>query len=448
MLTNLSSKDHYFKTWKLAYPVCLSQLGHMMVGVVDTAMVGLIGTEAQAAIALVNSLFYLLLMFGIGYSMGITPLVAAADSKGNVEESARLLFNGFFANLLIGIFLFVVMWLTIPQLNHFGQPQNVVNMAIPFLGVITLSLIPLAIFSHFKQFAEGMSDTKAAMYISIVANLLNIVLNYVFIFGKLGVPAMGFMGSCWASFIARVCMALSMFLYVRFHSRFKIYWSYFSMNYFSFSHMRHLTAIGVPVGLQFVFEIGAFSVAAIMVGWIGATEMAAHQIALSMAAITYMIASGLGAATTVRVGNYFGVKNFAALRMAGLASYRIVFVFMGCCAIVFFLMNHYLPMLFTRDLQVLSIAAQLILFAALFQLSDGTQVVGLGALRGLEDTKIPTAITLFSYWMLSLPLCYYLGFVQHLGVYGIWLGLTIGLTSAAVLLYWRFNYLSKRKTNK
>jgi MATE family multidrug resistance protein len=446
-MASLLSEDYltsYRKTFFLAYPVMLGQLGHIMVGVVDTAMVGQIGTLQQAAVALSNSLYMIVLVFGLGVSYGITPMVAAADSSKDYSANAALLKHGIVINTILGTLLFLLLLVLSPVLNMFGQKQEVVDQAIPFLNVMMLGMIPLCIFSGFKQFTEGLSYTKIAMLITIGANLLNILLNYLMIFGHWGFPEMGLMGSCWASFISRVAMALAMFAYVYYNKHFKMYWKGFTFKNVSKDLTRKILAIGVPSGLQWVFEVGAFSFAVIMIGWIGPNAQAAHQVALSIAAVTYMMASGLSAAASVRVGNQMGLKKRDGVRIAGFSAFAMVLAFMGVMAICFVIFRNYLPIFFSKEPEVITIASSLIVIAAFFQLSDGVQVVGLGALRGLKDVKIPTAITLLAYWGIGLPMSYLFGIFLHLGVQGIWYGLSLGLTMAAVLLFWRFNYVSKR----
>ena len=435
---------NYKATLLLAYPVVLSQLGHIMVGVADTAMVGQIGAIEQAAVALANSFYTIVLVFGLGVSYGVTPLVAAADSSKNYAENASLLKHGLIINTLMGILLFTVLFCCSPLLRMINQDKEVVELAIPFLNVMILSMIPLCIFSAFKQFVEGLSDTRPAMFITVGAGLLNILLNYIMIFGHWGFPAMGLMGACWASFISRVLMALSMFIYVFYHKKFRRYTQSFHLKYVSTSLLKKILSLGIPSGLQWVFEVGAFSLAVIMIGWIGPTAQAAHLVALSMASVTYMMASGLSAAATVRVGNQYGLKSKHGVRIAGFSVFILVTIFMGCMAMSFIVFRNLLPEFFTSNKEVISVASSLLIVAAFFQLSDGIQVVSLGALRGVRDVKIPTVITLIAYWVIGLPASYAFAFKLHLGILGIWYGLFLGLTAAAVLLFLRFNAVSKK----
>jgi MATE family multidrug resistance protein len=445
-----SYKKHIRETYLLAYPVCLGQLGHVMVGVADSLMVGnyggensQIGTLSLAAASLANALIHIILVMGIGISYGATPLIAAADSKNEKREISELLKHSIILCLITGLIVFVTLYFCSPLLHYFNQPQNVVELAIPYFNIMVFSMLPLMLFLAFKQFAEGLSDTKTAMYISIGANLLNVFLNYLFIYGNWGFREMGLNGAGWASFIARIVMAASMGWYVYKAVKFKEYKSGFSLVNYQWKKVGEIFKVGLPVGLQFTFEVSAFAIAAIMIGWISAEDLAAHQIALSLASLTYMFASGLSAAASVRVGNFYGLKNYTDLRKAGNSALIMVLAFMGTMALLFVVLNNFLPTLFNKNETVLNIASNLLLIAALFQLSDGSQVVGQGLLRGMADVKIPTIFAFLAYWIIGLPVGWLLGFTFNLGSNGIWYGLSIGLTIATVLNFVRFYHKSK-----
>ncbi len=440
---SIDYRSNYKATLLLAYPVILSQLGHIMVGVVDTAMVGQIGTVEQAAVALSNSFYTVVLVFGLGVSYGVTPLVAAADSSNNYAENALLLKHGIIINTCLGILLFLLLLMISPFLRNMDQDKTVVDMAIPFLNVMMLGMIPLCIFSAFKQFAEGLSDTRVAMFITVGGSLLNILLNYIMIFGHWGFPAMGLMGSCWASFITRVMMMFSIITYFYYHKKFIPYTRNLNFRGVSKVLIKKILGIGIPSGLQWVFEVAAFAYAVIMIGWISPKAQAAHLVALSLAAVTYMMASGLSAAASVRVGNQYGLKNRQGVRIAGFSAFMLVMVFMSLAATCFIVFRNFLPTLFNNDADVIAVSSSLLIVAAFFQLSDGVQVVALGALRGIRDVKIPTVITLVAYWIIGLPMSYIFAFKLNMGILGIWYGLFLGLTSAAVLLFLRFNFISK-----
>jgi len=437
-------KENYKQTFLLAFPVVLSQMGHVMVGVVDTAIVGQIGTVEQAAVALASSFHLLVLVLGIGISFGVTPLVAAADGAKDSSQIASLLKHSIIVNTATGIVLFLILFCFSPVLSLLDQKTEVIDLAIPFLNVLMLGMIPLCIFSGFKQFAEGLSFTRIAMVVTIVANIINVFLNYALVFGYWGFPKMGMMGSCWASFISRVIMAVSMFAYVYFNKHFKAYWINFNFKNISKQLVKKILSIGVPSGMQWFFEIGAFSFAIIMVGWISPQAQAAHQIAVSMASITYMMASGLSAAASVRVGNKFGIKDKQGVRIACFSSLFMVITFMAFSAICFIVFKDLLPVFFNTDAEVIRLASSLLIIAAFFQLSDGLQAVEIGALRGVQDVKVPTYIALTAYWIIGLPMSYIFGFTWNMGIQGIWYGLALGLVIAAVLLFLRFDYVSKR----
>lgn len=432
-------------TFNLAYPVMLSQLGQVLVGVSDSVMVGQLGSEPLAGVSLGNSIYVLFLTFGIGISYGITPLVAKADGEKNNRTIIEILKSGFMVNFLTGILLFFLLFLTSFVFPYLNQPDEVIVLARPYYLVISISIIPFMAFQAFRQFAEGLSLTRQAMIITISGNLLNIFLNYVLIFGKLGFPAFGILGAGIATLISRIWMAFTMIAFVRYNRFFKPYWSLFKRKGWDLPLIRNIINIGLPSGMQFIFEVGAFSLAAIMVGWLGTSSLAAHQIAINLASITYMMATGLAAATTIRVGNQLGRKDYRSMRMVGLTGFIMSGIFMGFNAGILILGRFYFPGLYIHETEVIHIASQLILIASLFQLSDGIQVVGLGALRGMADVKLPTLITLVAYWILALPIGYLAGFVFDMGASGIWIGLLIGLSIAAVMFYIRFNRLSKMR---
>jgi multidrug resistance protein, MATE family len=436
---------HFKENFYLAYPVVLSQLGHILVSVADSIMVGRLGTVPLAAASLANSIFTIVLVFGLGLSYSITPLVAAAHGRNNRKRISLLLINGLVVSTIMGVLLFLGSYLLSPLLYYLDQPEEVVALAIPFLNILFFSMIPLMVFQGYRQFAEGLSLTRQSMYISIFANVLNVAGNYVLIFGKLGFPAYGMEGAAISTLVSRILMALTMAWYFRTSALLKPFRLRWKKKYLSLRHMWRIIHLGLPISVQMIFEMGAFSFSAIMIGWLGAKELAAHQIAINVAALTYMMASGIGAAATIRVGNLFGQGKIQEMRAAGLSSLIMAILFMSATGLILVLANDVIPTFYIQDPEVIELAAGLLLIAAIFQVSDGVQVVGLGCLRGLEDVKIPSMVSLLAYWVLGLPIGYILCFKFHFGVNGIWTGLLIGLTIAALLLYWRFRQLSFKK---
>lgn len=435
---------HLKPTLLLAFPVVLSQLGHVLVNVCDSVMVGQTGKLPLAAVSLSVSLSTVVMVLGMGLAMSITPLVAAADGQRDVPRLGELLVSGVLLSTLAGLILGATGLLIAPLLGYLDQPAAVVALAAPFVRVIFLSILPLMIFQGFKQFAEGLGLTRQAMYLSIMANVVNALLCYVLIFGKFGFPTLGMLGAAWATLIARVLMAALMAAYILRAERLRPYreaagsWLHLRGN-----TLRRLMSLGFPIGVQMMFEMGAFSFSAIMIGWLGATALAAHQIAINVASVTYMAASGIATAATIRVGNLRGLGDAAGSRQAGFAGYWLTFGFMSLMGLLLVAGRYHIPAFYNDDPEVIRQAAALLLIAALFQVSDGLQVVGLGALRGLEDVKIPSVVALLAYWAVALPLGYTLGFKLHLGSLGVWVGLLTGLTLVAGLLLWRFRQFSQ-----
>lgn len=447
MLTTFFAKykPYYADNLKLAIPIVVSQLGHTLVHMADSVIVGhFAGTVQLAAVSLVNSLFMLVLVIGLGISYGLTPLIAQQNGSKNYDECGKLLSTSLIINILTGIFLYVfVHFGTLSIIDHIGQSPDVVFYAKPYLNLLSLSIIPVMIFQTFKQFSEGLGFTKQAMYVSIWGNVINIVLGIIFVKGMFGLSPMGVKGVGLSTLIDRVVMALAMFVYVLRSKHFKIYLQNFKITFIDKVRSIQIVKIGAPVALQYAFEISAFSGAAVLAGTIGTAQQAAHQIAINLASTTYMLGSGIASAATIKTGNNLGKSNFIDLRRSAIASYHVILAFMSITALIFILLNSILPFIYTEDQVVIQIAAQLLIIAGFFQLFDGTQVVGLGVLRGIGDVNVPTIITFLSYWIIGIPLGYLFGFYFNLGVNGIWYGLTIGLLSASILLFIRFQSRTK-----
>lgn len=432
-------KDHLLKNLSLSFPIMISQLGHITVGVFDSLMIGKVSVSQLAAVSLATSIFSFILLFCIGLSYGITPLISSSD-RGKKYVSS-ILYNGMLVNVISCILLVSFVILTKHLLSYLGQDQEVLFHTYSYLDIICISLIPLILFQTFKQFIEGLGFTKPSMYISVISNVINIVLNAVLIFGLFGFPRLEIIGAAYATLISRVIMFLLILIYCLNDRRFSKYIlkRKFLVN---LNHIKDIFRIGFASGLQYIFEVGAFSVATVMTGSIGAIHLAAHQIALNLASISYMIASGIGSASMISLSYYDGKRNFEDMRRSGFASFLLVFILMIVSALVFIIFRNYLPVLYVDDSSVINIASTLLIIAGLFQISDGIQAVGLGILRGIRDIKKPTVVTFISYWIISIPLSYFLGIEYGYGVYGIWIGLSIGLTLAAIFHVTRFNYLT------
>jgi MATE family multidrug resistance protein len=436
----MTIRTHIRENLHLALPVMLSNLGHVLMGVTDTVMVGHLNAESLAAAGLALVVFNVFMLFGIGVSYAITPLVAAAHGEQNNHAITETLRHGLIINIINAAILVGVVEVGKNLLYHINQPAEVVARAIPFLSIIAFSLVPMMIFQTFKHFAEGMSNTRVAL----VANILNIILNYILIYGHWGFPALGLVGSGWATFTSRVFMAVAIAVYIYYIPSFSSFRNGFSFGNYSkrlFSKMLHL---GIPSGVQFIFEAAAFDFSLVMMGWLGTKTQAAHQIAINLATLSYMITTGLATAATIRVGYFSGTRDYKNMRLAVYTLLGMALLLMTIFAGIFIIGNNWLPTLYIDDPEVIPIAASLLVVAALFQLSDGTQVVCASALRGLQDVKIPSLFILISYWIIGLPLGYWLAFKSGYGAIGIWLGLFIGLTLTAAGMFWRLQAIVSR----
>lgn len=438
-------KPYYKENVTLALPIVVSQLGHTLVHLADGIIVGhFAGTVQLAAVSLVNSLFMLILVLGLGISYGLTPLIAQANGSRDKTACGKLLANSLVINFCFSVILYALVYgVSISVIDHLGQSPDVVKHAKPYLNLLGFSIIPLMIFQAFKQFTEGLGFTKQAMMISIWGNVVNVIIGIILVKGMFGISPMGVKGVGISTVIDRILMAIVMGTYVFRSKNFKAYLSDFTLAAIDKLHINQIIKLGAPVAMQYAFEISAFSGAGIIIGTIGKIEQAAHFTALSLAAFTYMLASGIASAATIKTGNNLGKKSFTDLRRSAIASYHVVILFMSLTAVLFILANNVLPYIFTNDVVVIEIAAQLLILAGFFQLFDGTQVVGLGVLRGIGDVNMPTFITFLSYWVIGIPLGYFLGIYLGVGVKGIWYGLTFGLLTASILLFWRFQQRTK-----
>lgn len=445
-LKNGLKNIHLKETISLSIPLILTQVGHIITGMVDNIFLGRIGKTEQAAGILSNNLFVILLVFSIGMSYVLTPAVTDAHVNGNDKEKAALFKNSLFINLMVSVILFVILFFSSPVLGYMQQPQDVVELAFPFFNVLILSIIPVTLFFVCKQYTEGLSNTRAAMYISVAGNVLNIILNYLLIYGKCGLPELGYMGACWATFIARVFMGVGFLIYVFRNKAVNSFAKYYKEVKLNAYHFWPLFKDGMASAMQFTFEVAAFAISGLMAGVFGKEQIDAHGVALSMAAFTYMFASGIGSATTIRVGKYYAMDDMENIKAAIKTSFKSVIVTMGFMALIFVCLNTILPTIFSSDAEIVYIASKLLLFAAMFQLFDGTQVVAVGVLRGLEDYKFPTTIAFIGYWLLALPLCYVFAFICDYKVYGVWMALSLGLAFVSIALYLRIKMLIKAKS--
>tara|TARA_R110002051_G_scaffold135133_2_gene208053 strand:- start:202 stop:1572 length:1371 start_codon:yes stop_codon:yes gene_type:complete len=449
--------QQYTKEFKfnliLAIPVIMGMLGHTFVAFADNIMVGQLGTAELAAVSLGNSFVFIAMSLGIGFSTAITPLVAEADAAGKVSEGKSALKHGLVLCTGLGLALFAIILLAKPLMYLMKQPPEVVALAMPYLDLVAFSLVPLIIFQAFKQFSEGLSQTKYPMYATIIANVVNIFLNYVLIFGNFGFPKMGIVGAAIGTLVSRVVMVIFIWTLLSYKKKFHPYVTGFNFKVIEKKVMQKIISLGFPSALQMFFEVAIFTAAIWLSGVLGKNHQAANQIALNLSSMTFMVGMGLGVAAMIRVGNQKGLLNFKELRRIAYSIFFLTLLLEVVFATLFFTFNSWLPTIYldVNDLanqmdntEVISIAAQLLIVASIFQISDGLQVVILGALRGLQDVKVPTFITFIAYWLIGFPTSYYLGLYTELKSTGIWIGLLAGLAVSAILLYFRFNRLTKK----
>lgn len=423
-------------------------MGHIVTNMVDTIFLGQISPTHQAAGILAANLYTLVLVFAIGVSYVLTPLVSSAQFESDELRKANLFKNSLFLNFVIALVSFAILFLSSGLLAHMQQPKEVVVLAKPFYNVLIFSMLPVSLFFTCKQYCEGLSLTMPALYISIIGNVLNIALNYALIYGVAFFPEMGYMGSAWASFIARSFMGIAFLGYIFYSPLTNSIKGVYQQAKINSVDLLRLVKNGLNSGAQFTFEVAAFVIAGLMAGVFGKEVIDAHGIALHMAAFTYMFGSGISSATTIVVGNCMADSNWLNIKKAVRSSIQLIIVGMGSCALIFILLNKVLPYAFTDDLQITIITSKLLIIAAMFQLFDGLQVVFIGVLRGVEDFKFPTLITLIAYWVIALPLAYLLAFINKMGVYGIWYALLISLIFVALTLYFRIRILIARNLQR
>lgn len=438
---------------RLASPVILGMLGHSFVAFADNIMVGQLGTAELAAVSLGNSFVFIAMSLGIGFSTAITPLVAEAEGAGDALEARGVLQNGLVLCTALGVALFGLVWLSKPLMYLMDQPEEVVVLAGPYLDLVAFSLIPLIIFQALKQFSEGLSKTRYPMYATILANVINVVLNYLLIFGSFGFPKLGIVGAAIGTLASRVFMVFFLWWIFKQRPFFKAFIENLRFRQVKKKLLSKIADLGFPSALQMFFEVAIFTAAIWMSGVLGKNPQAANQIALNLSSMTFMFGMGLGVAAMIRVGNQKGSGNYPELKRVATSIFLMTIILEIGFAVLFLLGRNILPTVYldvsdvanqADNMEVLDIAAELLLVAAFFQISDGIQVVVLGALRGLQDVKIPTLLTLIAYWGIGFPVSFYLGLHTPLKSTGIWIGLLLGLTASSIMLYLRFRFMTHR----
>lgn len=430
-------KSYFSKIIKLSYPIIIGQIGIVLMGVADVVMIGQLDATNLAAAGLANSVYFLVSIIGIGTLSAVSAIVAKAKGAGHNNDTALLFRQSIWASLALSLFIVIVLFILTINLEWFGQSEEVTVLTKSYLHILNAGTVFMLFFTGIKQFSDGLSITKPSAIITIAGLLLNVCLNWVLIYGKFGLPRLELDGAGYATSFTRFMMALVMFVYIMRGSIYK-HWLKIKDNQSGLFFFKEIFRIGLPSGMQYFFEVGAFASAAIMIGWFGKEQLAAHQIAINLASVTYMVATGLSTGGSIAVGDAWGRKNKKDLIMSGKAALVMSVLFMGSTALLFATFNTFFVGLYIDDVLVGGMAANLLLIAALFQLSDGVQCVSLGILRGINDTKVPTIFTVIAYWVIGIPIGWLLAKYFNLGLYGIWFGLSLGLTFSAIVLSIRF----------
>ena len=432
-------RNEFKVTVAIAIPLILSNLTQIAYSLIDTAMIGVLGYKELAAASLVSNVIAIPMVIGMGLMMAITPLVAIASGQKNISKSSHLLYNGCGLSLIAGVALALIVHVIAYFLIDMGQDIAVAVLAKSYLIIMGYSLIPMMVFIACKHFSDGLQFTKTSMVLSLISLPLNAFLCWIFIYGKLGIKPMGVDGAGLATLISRLLLAIAMIIVVFKHNVYITYRLNKKQNwYFSKSTFKEIFAIGIPSSLQFCMEAGAFSISGIMVGWLGAVQQAAHQIALNCASATFMVALGFSLAGSIRVSNAYGRADLQSIFSIGKSTAYTGLIYGTIAGLLLILLGQYLPEIFSSDKKVVSLSASLLIFAAIFQISDATQAIGVGLCRGVKDVIRPTIYVALAYWIVGIPMGYLLAFHYQMGAAGIWIGLVIGLTISSILLNFRF----------
>ncbi|WP_114788879.1 MATE family efflux transporter [Niabella yanshanensis] len=435
----LSYKTEARNTLKLALPIIFGELAQMSLHLIDTAMIGYTGYKQLAAAALVLNVINIPFIFGIGVTISVAQMVSLAHGKFDKQQVSHYFYNGFWLCAVFGVLISLGLFFGRDILLHLKQDPEVVELAMPFMTLMSFSIIPMVLFMTLKQFADGLQYTKTAMALSIAAIPLNVFLNWLLIYGNWGFPRLELIGAGYATLITRVTIFVLLGIVILNHKVFKKYMAVSKTQWkIKKETLVQLLKIGIPSSLQIGMEAGAFAVSGILVGTIGAAEQAAHQIALSSAAFAFMVSLGLSQAGSIRVSHAFGTTNWKRISVIGKSTVILALIYGAVCCILFAVFKQQLPLLFNHEENVISIAAALLLFAAAFQIPDAIQATSAGLLRGIKDVNVPTFFIFIAYWVLGIPLGYLMAFHFGMAEKGVWIGFISGLSFSAIFLTIRF----------
>ena len=430
--------QHYKSLFKLGIPIVIGQLGMIVLGFADTLMIGHHGTEDLAAASFVNNMFNLAIIFATGFSYGLTPIVGSLFGNDQKTAVGRTLKNALWANGFVGALLILAMGILYFNLHRLGQPEELLPLIRPYYLTLLASLVFVMLFNAFKQFADGITDTQTPMWLLIGGNALNILGNWILIYGNFGFPELGLLGAGIATSVSRILMLVAFVVLFFAVKRYRSYKEGFLQGRLNKSDFLQLNKLGWPVGLQMGMETASFSLATIMVGWLGATALAAHQVMLTIGQLGYMIYYGMAAAVAVRVSNFYGQNDQTGVRHSANAGFHLILAMAVCLSIPLFLLRNEIGGWFTDNDEVTLMVASLILPFIIYQFGDGMQCNYSNALRGIADVKPAMYIAFIAYFIISLPAGYLFGFTFDWGLTGIWLSFPFGLTSAGLMFWLRF----------
>ena len=438
-------REDYSATIKIGIPIVLGQLGIVIVGLVDNIMVGHFSTSDLAAASFVNSVFNIPILFGMGFSYGLTPLVGQFFGRGDKFRVGGLLRNSLLANFMIGLFLSVAMGIMYLNVDRMGQPEELLSLIRPYFLLQLTSLVFVMMFNSFKQFADGITDTKTSMWIMLSANLLNIIGNSLLIYGVWGLPALGLTGAGISTLASRIFMFVAFAILFFRKQSYRRYLVGYHRTTYNTGDLKVLNRMGMMVGLQMGMETALFSISGIMIGWLGTVPLAAHQVVASISTLGFMVYYGVGSAVSIRVSNFFGRGDIAGVRRATLAGAHLLGLLAILVSVFFLLVREHIGWLYTSSEDVVNLVAVLMVILVFYQFGDSLQIIFANALRGVADVTSMAVISFIGYFVIALPVSYICGFVLDWGIEGIWIGYPVGLTLTGGMMCWRFYHFLRRK---
>lgn len=432
------TRHHYSELLSIGIPIIIGQLGTIVLGFADTLMIGHHSTNELAAAGLVNNTFGLVLLFYLGFSYGLTPIVGKLFGMGQEEEIGQKVKNSLVANMAIGVMLMTAMTVLYFNLANIGQPEELLPLIRPYFIVNLISVPFVGVFNTLKQFFDGITRTKVSMWVMIAGNVVNILFNWLLIYGVGGFPELGLLGAGIATMSSRIIMPLALAAIIMFHKRYRHYRHDIANSRINRADFIEMNRMGWPVALQLGMETAAFSLSCVMVGWLGTIPLAAHQVMITVSQLFYLVISGLASALSIRVSHFIGQNDIAAVRATSADGFRLALAISACMSVPIILFRHNIGALFSDNAEVHQVVAMLIIVLVIYQFGDGLQYTFANALRGIACVKPMVWYAFIAYFGINLPMGYFLGFVADLGILGIWVAFPIGLTIAGVLFWQRF----------